>query len=257
MQDITEQRNYRKSLEILHDRFEEEVQKRTRDLKAANKELKAFSYSVSHDLRAPLRSIHGFTNILQEDYGDLLDEEGRRLLNVVLESTVKMGVLIDDILSFSRLGRREIQKEEIDMDWLAEQVVKEVLQQYRDDTVKVNREKLGNAYGDLAMMRQLLQNLISNACKYSSTKSTIKLKIGMKEEEERKIYFVQDNGIGFDMKYHDKMFGVFQRLHSDDEFEGTGVGLALAKRIVAKHKGEIWAESSHGEGATFYFSIPK
>ncbi|MHB1147776.1 MAG: sensor histidine kinase [Lutibacter sp.] len=225
-------------------------------LLAVNKELEAFSYSVSHDLRAPLRSINGYAEILNEDYGTKLDDEGKRIIEIIRDNATRMGILIDDLLSFSRLGRKEIQMTEIDMNVLA----KEVMVELNISMTHHAKIKIGNLHevkADYSLLRQVLFNLISNAVKYSSKKKIPIVEISSEEKSGEIIFSVKDNGAGFDMQYADKLFGVFQRLHSQDEFEGTGVGLAIVQRIISRHKGRSWAEGKVNEGAIFYFSLPK
>jgi PAS domain S-box-containing protein len=220
-----------------------------------NKELEAFSYSVSHDLRTPLRAISGYSQILEEDYSKVVDEEGRRLLKIISGNAVKMGVLIDDLLRFSRLGRKELQKKQTDMQALAEAAVAEITKgQAYNTQVKIDIKQAINS--DESLMRLVLINLISNALKYSSKKESPTVEIKSVEKDGEVIFSVKDNGVGLDMRYLDKLFGVFQRLHSAEEFEGTGVGLAIVQRIISKHGGRVWAEGVVNEGATLYFSIP-
>ncbi len=254
--DITDQVVYQEKLKNLNEILEEKVEERTQALNTAILELESFSYSISHDLRAPLRSVNGFADILKEDYGEVLDEEANRLLDIIKDSGLKMGELIDDILAFSRLGRKELSKSNIDMTKLFTEVKDEVSSEYKDHKYEVAMDSLDNICGDITLLRQVLVNLLSNAFKYSSENEIIKIKISSEVKKEHVIYRINDNGAGFDMKYHDKLFGVFQRLHSNSQFEGTGVGLAIVKRIVEKHGGEIWAESIIGNGSTFYFSLP-
>lgn len=233
----------------------EAEQQRSRELSAVNKELEAFSYSVSHDLRAPLRAIDGFAGILEEDYAPKLDDEGKRLLTVVKDSAVKMGELIDNLLEFSRLGKREVQRLKVDMRSLAESIWIDIT---KGGTGKCKLElgPLHFALADRALVSQVFFNLISNAIKYSSKSADPRVEISSKEEQGETIFCVKDNGAGFDMKYSHKLFGVFQRLHSPKDFEGTGVGLAIVQRIIIKHGGRVWAEAVVGEGAKFYFSLP-
>lgn len=258
-EDVTAKVKYEEWLQATNTQLETEVAKRTQDLSLANNELEAFSYSVSHDLRAPLRAIHGFSGILLEDYSEVLDSEGVRLLNVVKANSVKMGRLIDDILSFSRLGRKNVKSEAIDMNWLVKVVVKEISRAYEDDHYEVTTGDLPQVSGDLTMVQQVLYNLISNAFKYSSKNALIRISVGAEEDVDGDFvkFSIRDNGTGFDMNYYDKLFGVFQRLHANDEFEGTGVGLAIVKRTIEKHGGEIWAESEPGTGSVFYFTLKK
>ena len=224
-------------------------------LKAVNKELDAFSYSVSHDLRAPLRAINGYTKILGEDYDTVLDSEGKRLLDVLRANSLRMGALIDDLLTFSRLGRKEITKSSVDMNRLVENYLAEI-----NHSPTLGREiKFNNlipAVGDDNLLQYVITNLLSNAIKYSSKKEKPLIQIKSEQKNGTLIYSVRDNGVGFDMHYADKLFGVFQRLHADDEFSGNGVGLAIVQRIIQKHEGKVWAEGKEGHGATFFFSMP-
>ncbi|HEX6225056.1 MAG TPA: ATP-binding protein [Chryseolinea sp.] len=223
---------------------------------AANKELEAFTYSVSHDLRAPLRSIDGYSKILQEDYSSTLDKEANRLLQIIRNNAHRMGHLIDDLLDFSRMGRKELDRTRVDMGALVQNVRQELVSQEQNRKIEFNIHPLQEALCDLSMMRQVWINLISNALKYSRKKEVSKIEIGCRQENNQTVYYIQDNGVGFDMKYSEKLFGVFQRLHKVEEFEGTGVGLALVHRIVSRHGGKIWAEASINEGSTFFFFIP-
>lgn len=240
----------------LNQELEHRVADRTSQLEAANKELEAFSYSVSHDLRTPLRAIDGFSHILQEDYADKLDDEGRRVINVVRDSAARMGHLIDDILQFSRTGRLELNSVEIDMASLAREVLEELKPVFAGGKLQVEIGNIPSATGDRAMLRQVFVNLLSNALKFSRHGDAAKVQVGGSVENGETIYFVRDNGVGFDMQYASKLFGVFQRLHSEEEFEGTGIGLAIVKRIVTRHGGRVWAEAQLNKGATFFFALP-
>lgn len=226
------------------------------NLRRSNEELEAFTYSVSHDLRAPLRGITGFTTILENEYGSKLDEEGRRITTVIKNNALRMGNLIDDLLSFSRMGRKDLVKVKVDM----ERMVKELVQEHFIPGNEQNRqwtiEPLPMVMGDPSTLRQAWINLISNAVKYSSKKERPEIHIGHFTQGRLQVYFVRDNGVGFDNRYRDKLFKVFQRLHSQLEFEGTGVGLALVQKIIGRHGGNTWAEGEPGKGATFYFSLP-
>jgi len=224
-------------------------------LKSVNKELEAFSYSVSHDLRSPLRSIDGYAEMLGEEYSSILDEEGNRLLDIIKDSARNMGELIDDLLTFSRMGRKELQRSKIDMTELFKTVFDE-LSESVDHKAKIKINKLSSITADASLIKQVLINLISNAIKYSSKKEKPVIEIKSEVSGKYTIYSVRDNGVGFDMQFSDKLFGVFQRLHSENEFEGTGVGLALVQRIIIKHGGEVWAEAKENEGAVFYFKLP-
>jgi signal transduction histidine kinase len=239
----------------LNAELEQRVAERTEQLESANRELESFSYSVSHDLRTPLRAIDGFSRILLDDYANRLDDEGKRLLNVVRDNTIRMGQLIDDILKFSRTGRLELAFSDIDMEGLAREVYAELGPAGGDD-LQVDISQIPHALGDHAMMRQVFVNLLSNAIKFTRSKKDAKVVVGSSVGESEIVYYVKDNGAGFDMQYADKLFGVFQRLHGVTEFEGTGIGLAIVKRIITRHGGRVWAEGKVNEGATIYFSLP-
>lgn len=241
-----------------HQNLENKVTDRTAQLEAVNKELEAFSYSVSHDLRAPLRAVSGYAVMLKEDYGPQLDAEANRIMNAIVSNAHMMGQLIDDLIAFSRISRKEVARDIIDMKQLAEACLHEIGETNSRKKLDVKIDPMPACHGDQSMIKQVWLNLISNAVKYSSRETEPRIEIGYKDDHNgHHIYFVKDNGVGFDMQYAHKLFGVFQRLHSPDAFEGTGVGLALAKRIINKHSGDIWAESSPGKGATFYISLPK
>jgi PAS domain S-box-containing protein len=252
LEDITEQKSAEESIKKLND----ELQLRAKALEGANQELESFSYSVSHDLRTPLRAIDGFSHILLEDYADKLDDEGKRLLNIVRDNTSRMGQLIDDILKFSRTGRLELSFTEINMEKLAHEVFEELQPSDTDSKLQLEVEPIPPVTGDSAMMRQVFVNLLSNAIKFSRPRETARIKVGGSIEGNEAIYYVKDNGVGFDMQYVDKLFGVFQRLHGVTEFEGTGIGLAIVKRIITRHGGRVWAEGKVNEDATIYFALP-
>jgi PAS domain S-box-containing protein len=254
--DITEVKEKEEEIRLLNETLEERVKLRTSQLMEANKELESFSYSVSHDLRVPLRAIDGFSRIMMEEYGEKVNEEGKRLLQVIRDNSRKMGNLIDDLLAFSRLGRREINRVTVDMNELAKSVLEDLTVMMDKSRLEIQFEPMPSCNGDPSMLRQVYQNLLSNAIKFSSKKEKSHIEIGALTEDSQVVYYVKDNGAGFDMRYADKLFGVFQRLHSPEEFEGTGVGLALVHRIISRHGGKIWADSKPGEGAKFYFTIP-
>ena len=222
-------------------------------VKERTAELESFSYSVSHDLRAPLRAVDGYARMLEEDYGERLDAEGRRLLGVVRDSATRMGRLIDDLLAFSRLSRQEPARRTVDMNALVTDAIAEVR---AGSTARIETAALPGAQADPAMLKQVWVNLIGNALKYSSKRTDARVEIGGREEGGQRLYWVRDNGAGFDMRYAEKLFGVFQRLHRAEEFPGTGVGLAIVHRVVTRHGGRIWAESKPGDGACFHFSLP-
>ena len=245
----------KRALELINANSELEIMEL--QLKEVNKELEAFSYSVSHDLRAPLRAIGGYSNMLKEDYEDKLDVEANRIINVIVDKANMMGQLIDDLLTFSKMARLEKVTASVNMKNEAEKCIEELLPDNKQRKPVIIIHDLAGCKGDRAMLKQVWFNLISNAIKYSSKKENPTIEIGSNEKDQHVIYFIKDNGTGFDMKYSEKLFGVFQRLHRQDEFEGTGLGLALAKRIISKHGGEIWAESVLEKETTFYFSIPK
>lgn len=227
---------------------------RTKELESVNKELESFSYSVSHDLRAPLRAIDGYALMLEEDYEKNLDTEGRRLLTVIRQNAHGMGNLIDDLLNFSQLGRKELKRTLVDMTALVESLTNEIgASEKHHATITIH--PLHNIMADRALMSSVWINLISNAIKYSAQKENPLIEISSVKENNTVTYCIKDNGAGFEMEYADKLFGVFQRLHSAEEFEGTGVGLATAQRILHKHGGKIWANATVGKGATFYFNI--
>ncbi len=240
----------------LNDELEQKVIQRTTQLETANKELGSFSYSVSHDLRAPIRAINGYTKILEEDYADKLDSSGLAILHSILRNSTKMGNLIDDLLAFSKLGRKEVTHCAIDMNELVRLVKDELLFETGENIPEYIMIDLPDARGDQSLIKQVWINLISNAIKYSKHKKHTSIEIGGFLKDGKIVYYVKDQGAGFDMQYYDKLFGVFQRLHSQEEFDGTGIGLAIVEKIVRRHNGNVWAESTVNEGACFYFSLP-
>jgi two-component system sensor kinase len=233
----------------------EDLLRHAGELEDANKELESFSYSVSHDLRTPLRAIDGFSRILMEEHGEKLDDEAKRLFKIVRDKTQKMGQLISDILAFSRMGRKEVSISKINMEKLVNEVLVELKEAAHGRTVEVEIKALPPATGDRAMIRMVVANLLGNAIKFTGTRKDAKVEFGGKVEGKESVYYVKDNGAGFEMEYAHKLFGVFQRLHGE-EFEGTGIGLAIVGRIIKKHGGRVWAEGKPGEGATFYFTLP-
>lgn len=249
-EDITQRRERENEIRKLNVELENHLHR----LEAVNKELESFSYSVSHDLRAPLRAINGYAQMLNEDHGAKLDAEGKRVLQIIRFNATKMGTLIDDLLAFSRLGRKEIQKKTVDMNELAEGVLRE----FNRSVTHQAEITIGNLHPvkcDYGLIHQVLFNLLSNAVKYSSKKERPQVSVTSEEKNGEVIFSVKDNGAGFNMNYYNKLFGVFQRLHTQDEFEGTGVGLAIVQRIIAKHGGKVWAEGKLNGGAAFHFTL--
>ena len=235
-----------------------ELGKRAVELEASNKELESFAYSVSHDLRAPLRHMVGYSELLQRQASALLDEKSQRFIRTILESAKRMGNLIDDLLAFSRIGRAETKKTAVDLKQLVEEVVAEIGQDTRGRDIAWKVGALPVCYGDRSMLRLVVVNLVSNAVKFTRTRKPAEIEIGCVDRGENEVeVFVRDNGAGFDMQYVDKLFGVFQRLHLPEQFEGTGIGLATVQRVVHRHGGQVRGEGAVDQGATFFFSLPK
>jgi light-regulated signal transduction histidine kinase (bacteriophytochrome) len=232
------------------------VQLRTAELTAANKDLEAFSYSVSHDLRAPLRAVQGYVTILEEDFGERLEAEARRLLGVIQDRARQMEQLIEDLLVFARLGRQPLAVTAVRLDELVTQTLDDLRATCEGRQIQFTVGRLGTVQADPAMLKQVLANLFGNAIKFTRHRNPAAVEVGCRADADGpSVYYVKDNGAGFDMRQADKLFGVFQRLHSAAEYEGTGVGLAIVQRVIERHGGRVWAESSPGEGATFYFTL--
>ena len=253
---VTARKEAEEQLRQLNLELEERVQQRTAQLEAANKELEAFSYSVSHDLRAPLRAVDGFAGILVEDHASQLDQEGLRVVGVIRREATHMGQLISDLLAFSRAGRGPMRSVEIDLTFLARTIFDECTDGVAHRKIRLKLNPLLPARGDLSLIRQVLVNLLSNAIKYTGPRTEAEIELGSRVEGHENVYWIKDNGVGFDPKYAGKLFGIFQRLHTDAEFPGTGVGLALVQRIMLRHGGRVWAEGKLNEGAVFYFTLP-
>ncbi len=257
--DITVLKRAEEKVRDLNTELEQRVRERTAELESSTRELDAFAYSVSHDLRAPLRAVAGFGEILLEDYADRLDEAGREYLSRVLAATDRMGRLIDDLLDLSRASRVELSRQLVDLTRLAERVVAELraAEPDREHAVQIGVEPGLQAFGDPALVRLVLQNLIGNAWKFTAKKADARIDIGATVTDGEREFFVRDNGAGFDMRYREKLFVPFQRLHSFDDFAGSGIGLAIVLRIVARHGGRVWAEGELGRGAVFHFTLPE
>lgn len=256
IQEIARRKEAEEEIHRFNTELEVLVSERTSKLESANRELESFSYSVSHDLRTPLRAIEGFSRILEEEYRDLIDDEGKRIISIIGDNTRRMSRLIDDLLAFARVGRYEMSPTPLDMESMVKSLFNEIVPDKEAQRITFIVHSLAKSHADASLVRQVWANLLSNAVKFSSREDHPRIEVGSETREGETLYYIKDNGIGFDMAYVNKLFGVFQRLHTVDEFEGTGVGLAIAQRIINRHGGRIWAESSPGKGATFSFTLP-
>lgn len=256
MRDTTQQRLQENMVRQLNETLEQRVAARTSELESANRELEAFTYSVSHDLRAPLRHMMGFVEILENEAGSKLSEIHRHHLETISRAARRMAELIDDLLAFSRIGRSEMQKSRVNLRELVCEAINDLHEETKERFITWNIGELPDVYVDRSLMRQALVNLISNAVKFTSTRPHAQISIGLEPGNSQNIFFIRDNGVGFDPRYAGKLFGVFERLHNSREFEGTGIGLANVQRIIRRHGGDIRASGGVGEGATFHFSIP-
>jgi len=254
-QEVAERQRAEEDTRQLNEELEERVRERTAELAASNEELEAFAYSVAHDLRAPLRSINGFSQILEEDYRDVLDLEGQQHLNRIAASSRRMGQLIDALLTLSRVIREDMSYTPVDLSGLAAEIVSELRRRDPERRVEVTIAEGMEVVGDANPLRVVLENLIGNAWKFSGTQPRATIEFSVTEVDGRRVFLVRDNGVGFDMAHASNLFGTFKRLHHAHEFEGTGIGLATVQRIVHRHRGRIWAESAVGEGAGFFFTL--
>jgi PAS domain S-box-containing protein len=253
--DITRRKEAEQKVLQLNQELERRVNERTEQLESANRELEAFSYSISHDLRAPVRSMDGFAQAVVDDFGPLLPDDGKRMLLAIRRSANHMGDLIDDLLTFSRLSRQSLQKQTVNTDRMVQGTLEELGAPWPNRKVELRLAELPPCEADPVLLKQVWTNLLSNALKYTGKRDRALLEIGCRNQASRPVYFVHDNGTGFDMRYAHKLFGVFQRLHRADEYEGTGVGLAIVQRIIRRHGGRVWAEAAVDQGSTFFFTL--
>ena len=253
-EDITARKIVEKNIQDLNNSLDKKVLERTIQYDILNKELEAFTFSVSHDLRAPLRAVIGYSEILEEEQIKVLSDEGKKMLSYIKNNGQKMGRLIDDLLAFSKLGRKEINKFQLKMNELTKAAVEE-LNRVFPNHAEITIGSLPDVQGDYNLIHQVMFNLIGNSIKYSSKKENPQISIYSEQRDGKNIYIIKDNGAGFDMRFAEKLFGVFQRLHSEQEFEGNGVGLAIVQRIIHKHGGKVWGEGKENEGACFYFTL--
>jgi PAS domain S-box-containing protein len=257
IRDVTIEMNYREQLRLLTEHLERTVEERTRELKLVNEELEAFTYSVSHDLRAPLRAIDGFSKAIKDDSSSQLSEESASYLERVRKASQKVSALIEDLLRLSRITRSTLTLRSIDLSEMAEILLESHIEAHRKEHIRIQIEPGLNVLADEGLIQIALDNLLSNAIKYSSSREVSEITIGSSRTDGDSAFFVRDNGIGLDVKYESKIYKPFQRLHTDDEFEGFGVGLATAKRVISRHGGRLWVDSTPGHGATFYFTLPE